>query len=329
MRSAGSGGASGAGPGAARGSLGAGARAKAGPGPSRKEETPKEAVARRKREAADRQVAELKVAAKQAEQNKMVARQMKETEFQSTSFGPSAMSAAAAAASARPRRTSGARGGALASPGGSTADPSQATSRDDDDEDSGSFTPEEDDLDSLLEEISEEYTEDGSEYEDDFVSEDDSEPPAGSDIEEALAPHFSADASAVREEQDFTRVIANYEQDISRTRSGSSPTRRSSERPSPSAGPGATMGPAASVPGGFGGQIMDMKSRAVKLREELVAKMGPETFQKSFDYLSKARAKNVDEKTVRRELEALVGRNTYKRYCFDVDQLVFQQMLHP
>mmetsp|Transcript_124179 Transcript_124179/g.243567 ORF Transcript_124179/g.243567 Transcript_124179/m.243567 type:complete len:82 (+) Transcript_124179:130-375(+) len=67
------------------------------------------------------------------------------------------------------------------------------------------------------------------------------------------------------------------------------------------------------VGAGLGGQSL----------QELVAKMGEDMFQKSYDYLSQARSKNVDERTVQKELQALIGRENYKRFGFDVDQLVF------
>lgn len=322
-----------------------GAAGAAAAAPRKVGETPKEAAARRKREAADRQAAELKVAARQAGHNKLVARQMKEVEFQSTRLAPGNIAGAAVAAGV----AAAARGG-FASPGGSTADPSQ-TGSGFHDEGSGSETAEDMEyMDSPIdEEISEDYSEDedGTEYEDDFDSEGDSEeheprPPGASPCAD-----YHGEAAGIREEQDFGRVMANYEHDISRTRSGHSPTRRSQatttghlnsspvRSPSPFASPSASPAAAAATApggGGFGAGkdpgIMDMRSRATKLKEELTAKMGAETFQKAFDYLSQARSKGVDERTVRRELEALVGRETYKRFCFDVDQLVFQQIVY-
>jgi len=73
---------------------------------------------------------------------------------------------------------------------------------------------------------------------------------------------------------------------------------------------------------------MDMRSRASRLKEELMRKMGEETFKKAFDFLYQARMKNADERAVKRDLEALVGRETYKQFCFDVDQLVFQEIAY-
>jgi len=211
---------------------------------------------------------------------------------------------------------------------------------------SGSATPEEEYVDSPIEEISEEdyYSEDCTEYEDDFVSDEEvseEEEEAEQAVPQAGGESYCGAASAVREEQDFTRIMANYEQDISRTRGGASPPRRAGgvsppaavASPPPAAAPAAVASPpAASAGGGPGGRpgaaIMDMRSRAEKLREELMQKMGAETFQKAFTYLSQARQKQLDERTVKKELEALVGKETYKRFCFDVDQLVFQQIVY-
>merc|ERR1711920_791884 len=131
-------------------------------------------------------------------------------------------------------------------------------------------------------------------------------------------------ACAVREDEDSGRIMANYKQILSNPHEGndtsaSPPPRRTSPSPAPSP---------AEVPVGGGGIIMNMESRAGKLRDELVQKMGAETFQKTFGYLLKAREERIDDAKVKRELEALVGKETYKKYCFDVDQLVFQQMCY-
>lgn len=295
--------------------------------PTRKEapkhETPKEAALRRKREAADRQAAELKAAARQAEQDRVMARQMKETQFHSTRAGPSAMTSAA-------RKVAAATGGAGADFAGSSS-PSGTALKELREDDEGSLTPEECFDESDAEEVSEEEYSDS--YEDDFDPEDeDSEGVPETDVEELLAPHHAAAGAdpRSREEQDYARVMANYEQDISRTRihaggdRGHSPTRRSAA-PAPQPSPPA----AASGGGGPPGQIMDIKARSRKLREELIAKMGAETFQTSYDYLSKARANGTDQKIVKKELEALLGREGYKQFGFDVDQLVFASSRHP
>jgi len=285
-------------------------------------ETPKEAALRRKREAADREAQKLKDAARQAEQNKLMARQMKETQFQSTRLGPSAMSAAAKKVAASNSAAMAAAGGS-ASPGGTTMQGVR-------EEDEESLSQDEFE-DTPPEEVSEDedYSDDYDEYEDDFAS-DDSEG-GGSDIEEVLPPHLVAAGGDTRsrEEQDFTRVMANYEQDISRTRNdggdrGTSPTRRSPMAAAPSGSPASAGGG-----GAKGGAIMDMKARQQRCREDLIARMGADTFQTCFDYLSQARAKNMDDQKVKKELEALVGRDVYKEFGFEVDQVVFSTILYP
>jgi len=198
---------------------------------------------------------------------------------------------------------------------------SSAPSHPDDDE----FDDE--DYDSPLEEISDCYSE---EYEDDFedepYSDEDIEP---SDIdEEVYMAHGAGALSTVREEEELTRVLNNYEQDLARNYGSASPSpspqpprRQASYERMPAAAP-ASAGP---VPGGA---IMDLRSRASRLKEELMRKMGEETFKKAFEFLYQARLKGAEERAVKRDLEALVGRETYKQFCFDVDQLVFQQLTY-
>jgi len=182
--------------------------------------------------------------------------------------------------------------------------------------------PDEDDL--PLEEIDEsDYSE---EYEDDFEDEPYSDQdPVMSDIEEVYMGPDAGVLSMVREEEDLSRVMNNYEQDLARNCGSVSPA------PSPTLQPRRTAsldrGPPAPPPVP-GSAIMDMRSRASRLREELMCKMGHETFEKAFSFLFNARMRNADQRSVKRDLEALVGRQVYKEYCFDVDQLVFQQLTY-
>jgi len=190
--------------------------------------------------------------------------------------------------------------------------------------DSGSATPEEE-LDYPLEEISEgessaeEYEDD---FEDDFCTEDEAQ--FFSEVEEM---EVGGVLSTVREEQDFTRVMCNYEQDLARA-GGSSP----SSPAAPCQRPRASSSNAGASPSGAGpplperapsGAIMDINSRAGRVREDLIRKMGADTFHSAFDFLFEARSRCADERSVRRGLEEIVGRDAYKRFCFDVDQLVF------
>lgn len=268
-------------------------------------ETPKEAVARRKREAADKKAEELKAATREAATKKQLPRQMKEAEFQTTRLGGGmAVVASSSAPTWRP----------------------------------GPFSAAEEELREEIEEPLEEISEDESsneEYEDDFeddvyTSDIDEYDEYDEDLEDdeydrrAEVGHLST----VREEQDFTRVMCNYEQDLHRAHSSPStpPPRRSGDAAAaPAAAPAPS--PVSRVSSGAppAMAVTDVRTRAHRLREELMRKMGPETFQTAFDFLVRARRENVEERQVRRELEALVGRETYKTYCFDVDQLVFQQ----
>lgn len=309
-----------------------------------KVETPKERMERRKREAADQKAEELKVAAAEAATKKEVARKMKEAEFQSTR--PGGGMAVIASSSAPTWR-----------PGNASEDgrPEEGWPQVADDTSTEPPTYEEDEDLEPLEEIYSEAESSAEEYEDDFEDDLCTEDEL-TDINEELEPEFHhmqvGHLSTVREEQDFTRVMSNYEQDLARSRAGgggpvgvsvaeragaSPPPRRSlgltATVSAPEAAPTSTVGlrgSGGSAGGGppAGSAIMDMRSRASRLREELMRKMGAETFQKAFEFLVEARKASVDERTVRRELEALVGRDTYKLYCFDVDQLVFQQMIY-
>jgi len=211
------------------------------------------------------------------------------------------------------------------------AERSQASTATADGYGSGSVTPEEDYLEHPLEDISEaessaeEYE---SDFEDDFCTEDE----VYSEVDEPRVDvGVLSVLSTVREEQDWTRVMSNYVQDLHRADGGSSPPRRSSDRTVQGQPPGTEVAHPSSAGSGSGGGgvgIMDMKERAKRVREGLIEKMGDDTFHNFFDFLFQARNANTDERTVRRELEARVGRDIYKTYCFEVDQLVFQQMCY-
>ncbi|CAE7256440.1 NEK4 [Symbiodinium microadriaticum] len=283
---------------------------------ARASETPKEAAARRKREAADRKAEQMKMAAKQSMHNKTVARQMREAEFQTTLA--SGLGAAATSPSPPSPPPGGFGAGGPAATSGVSASPSPTASP--------MHFDDEIDEDEPLEEIDEsDYSE---EYEDDFedapYSEDEDEA-VMSDIEEVYMGPGAGALSIVREEEDLSRVMNNYEQDLARNSGSASPA------PSPTLQPRRTGSldrspvPPPPVPGSA---IMDMRSRASRLKEELICKMGQETFEKAFNFLYNARMKNADQRSVKRDLEALVGRQVYKDYCFDVDQLVFQQLTY-
>jgi len=272
-----------------------GAPRAAGAGGTRKMETPNEARLRRKREAADRQAAELKAAAKKAEANKMVARQMQEQQFKSTRLG----------SNMAPMRE------APTTPGGSY--PAEVAREESEEE--------------VYTEDSEDSEGDYEEYTDDFEEEDyDSEDREGDSGGEGqvLGPTYGA-ALAVREEEDFGRVMANYNQHLSDPHEAAHDATSS---PPPRRAPSAASAVDVPVGAGAAGATMNMHSRMQKWRDELVEKMGVETFEKTFGYMLNARQQNMDDKQVRRELEALVGRDTYKKYCFDVDQLVFHYMCY-
>lgn len=184
----------------------------------------------------------------------------------------------------------------------------------------------------------------GDEYDDDFeedVCSELEEIGEDSEIEELEFNSIETGAPAAREEQDITRVVTNCEQHLARVLSGASPMlrRANPDRVSVALVPGAVPcshapGFAHALTGGSsgpapGGAVMDMRSRAARLQDDLVRKMGAQAFQRAFDCLYQARERSADERTVRRELEALIGRESCKLYCFDIDQLVFQRMLYP
>lgn len=257
---------------------------------SMKTETPKEAAARRKREAADRKAEELKVAAKASLKNVHVARRMKEEHLRigsshhavtADSFGPGKTGLLMQAPSAA-----------------STATDGHSSYSDDQEEEFEQPLTEISEASSSVEEYEDDFEDDfGSEEEDDFeVPEADGVPAM----------------SNVREEQDITRVMTNYEKDLARGPEAATPPARRTNDRAPAVAPA--------------GAVMDMRSRATKMREDLMAKMGPDLFHTAFDFLFKARHNGDNDKQVRRDLEQLVGRENYKLYCFEVDQLVFQEL---
>lgn len=285
---------------------GAGARAPggaapAGGGASKARETPKEAAARRRREENDRRAAELKAAAQGARQNNLVAKQLKESEFQSTRLGRGVIvSRQAQQALASPMQ------GSVST----TVPESQQEGDEYYDDDDESYSDEDDSY--------------SDEYEDDF----DSEPSDASDAEsdgddpdedqggggggEGGRARYVGDTTE-REQEDFSRVMANYEQDVCRN-------------PGDAAAAAAALPPVEEPVGQVPGAVMNMKTKAQHAKNELMEKMGAETFQKIFGYLLEARSEQKDEKIVKRELQAMVGPSIYKKYCFDVDQLVYLEV---
>lgn len=278
---------------------------------SRAVETPKEAAARRKREAADREAERHKAAAKESMHNKTVARQMREAEFQTTLAG---RMGPASTATHLPSVTQG----------GFSCHMASSPSHDDD-------RPE--DFDAPVEEIEEsDYSE---EYEDDFDQyTEDEDQTVTSDIEEVYMKPGAGALSMVREEEDVSRVMSNYGQLLADRAAGAaqSDVARSaaaSPSPSPTMQPRRTgsldRSPVGSAPEASRGTlaipITELRSR---MKEELIRKMGEEPFEKAFNFLLDARLRSVPESTVKRDLEALVGRQVYKQHCFDLDQLVYQ-----
>jgi len=261
-------------------------------------ETPKEAMARRRREAADKQAAQLQAATKEALQNKSVARDMKQKQFH-----------------AMPRGSSGSV---------ATLSSETATRTHEDD-----YGPQElpDETsphdDGYLEYDFDSYTED--EYEDDFEEDfctDDGE--EESEFEEDHGDDAQGGGAYLREEQDAQRVFENYERATALASALASPPfkRNSSAEQTPRTA--TAMHPAAASSADVNvGTCLDLQSRAAKLREELIRKMGEETFQKAFDFVYDARSQN--KSFSRKEMETIVGKDLYP-CCFDVDQLVYHQL---
>lgn len=294
---------------------------------ARPAETPKEAAERRKREAADRKAAELKQAAAQATQNKSVARQMKEAQFGQTRMGGAAMSSTrspqssgstATTAANTPKHDEGCRPGGLAE--------HLEAEEDDDDDYSGS------DASSLeTEEISEEE-EYESDFEDEVHTEDEDEAYHGRPPPPHGMPHSAL--STVREEQEaFARTGEHSAQLFSQASPGgrrpsgniacsASLVRAGAEQVrtgSPTTNPSPQLRPA--------GTIIPMQERQSRLREECEKKVGKDVFQKAFDFLLDARQKGVDEKSVKRGLENIMGRENYRNHGLSIDQLVVQRLM--
>jgi len=265
-------------------------------------ETPKEAMARRRREAADKQAAQLQAAAKQALQNKSVARDMKQKQFHATSSGG---------------LTSG-------SASGNAATVASETSRTYEDDDRPEEVPDEtsqhDDGDFEYDS----YTEDV--YEDEFEDESCSDDGAGeSEFEEDDEDETQVGGAYLREEQDAQRVFKNYEQHLARATalpdaSASPPFKRNS---STEQTPRTVQSTAASSAAADVGPCLNLQSRAARLREDLIGRMGEETFQKAFDFIFDARSRNMSFS--RKDMETVVGKELYP-CCFDVDQLVYQKL---
>lgn len=277
---------------------------------SRAVETPKEAAARRKREAADREAERHKAAAKESMHNKTVARQMREAEFQTTlagRMGPSATHL--------PSVTQGGFSSHMAS----------SPSHDDD---------RLEDFDAPVEEIEES---DSEEYEDDFDQYTEDEETVTSDIEEVYMKPGAGALSMVRDEEDVSRVMSNYGQLLADRAAGAAERAAQSEAarsaaaspaPSPTMQPRRTgsldRSPVSAPEASRGTLAIPITELRSRMKEELIRKMGEEPFEKAFNFLLDARLRSVAESTVKRDLEALVGRQVYKQHCFDLDQLVYQ-----
>jgi hypothetical protein len=189
-------------------------------------------------------------------------------------------------------------------------------------ESDGSFTPEEEDS---IE------TDTMEEYEDDFDEDSCTEEEVEEDDFFNSGARVGGPLSTVHEERDLTRVMCNYEQDLARAENGVSPLPR---RPSGGSGgflerqpsgdslaaPAGTPAAASSAGGAGAGPAGGRNDR---IREELMRKMGAETFQRAFDYLYQARQRSPEESTVKRELTALIGKEAYKAHGLQLDMLVF------
>lgn len=276
-------------------------------GQGTKFETPKEAMARRRREAADKKALQLQAAAKEALQNKSVARDMKQKQFHATSS------------------TGGSRGFATGTVATLASESATKTYEDD------GRPPDLPDETSLQEDGDYEYdsyTEDEYEddFEDDFCSEDGEEE---SDFEEDDDDDEAQGGGAyLQEEQDAQRVFENYEHDLARAMaladaSALPPFKRNASTEQTPRTAAAMQSTAASASPGDVGPCLDLQSRATRLREELIRRMGEETFQKAFDYIYDARSRNMSFS--RKDMETVVGKELYP-CCFDVDQLVYQRL---
>lgn len=249
-----------------------------------------EALRRRKREAADKQAAELQAAAKQAHKTKSVARQMKEAEFKTTRT-----------------KSYDVAPGTPATTAASTGIP---------EEDGDGPLPEDYDQDGDYAYESDSYDEESYEddfEDDDFVSEDEE-----AEEEEGIGEEVDGIGALHMEQEDVRRVMSNYEQGLARVTSGNvSPQRSSSSQDDRPLKPAAVTGPQ-QFDGG-----MDIRSRASRLKEELTRKMGEECFRKAFDFIYDMRSRNKNFN--RRDMETVVGKEYYA-YCFQIDQLVYADL---
>mmetsp|Transcript_20792 Transcript_20792/g.37877 ORF Transcript_20792/g.37877 Transcript_20792/m.37877 type:complete len:646 (+) Transcript_20792:165-2102(+) len=272
-------------------------------------ETPKEAAERRKREAADKRRRELEQATKQSTQNRTMARRMKEAEFQTTR-----MTLASTDTTASPKVND--------MPSGTTEAPDSVS----------------DDLEPPEEEISEDESLESGEYSSDFCSEVETEGEVDVDGHGHLAVGM---LSTVQEEQDFTRVMCNYEQDLARGAGGfESPPRPKSDQGMAEGmarfrqtAPQVTRVSSAPTGGGFSsqasGSVMDKCLRNSRLEEDLRRSMGEDLFREAFTLMHHLRKNTMDEKHVRAQMEALLGKEGYATYGLRVDQLVYQLMYSP
>merc|ERR1712151_868862 len=121
-------------------------------------------------------------------------------------------------------------------------------------------------------------------------------------------------------EQELTRTIANDQQDHS---CGPSPSLHRQPSADSSAAPPLSAGGVQSAlrPAG----ALSQKERQSRLREQCEEKLGRDIFQKAFGYLLGARQRDVDERTVKKTLEGIMGRDNFRNFGMSIDQLVFHE----
>jgi len=266
-------------------------------------ETPKEGAARRKREAADRKAEAVKaeIATRQSQHNHTFARRMKEAEFRLTRVERARAAAAVLAeCPASPVPASPVPVAKNHSPSAPYDEVPISQARP-----QGGHIYEE--YDSGFSDQEEEASED--EYEDDFE-----EDLCTEDEAEVLSPRETAQAThdqlpTVQEEEDFSRVMSNYQQGIARTKSGKVSTQAAQTAPRHSSD-----------------TCPKAQDRTRRLREDCIRQMGTDCFEQALQYLSQARASNRDDETVRCELEKLVGADKFQ-HCFKVEQIVYQMAI--
>lgn len=238
-------------------------------------ETPKEAVARRKREAADEEAETLKCAIKDVAERKQFAKQLRDEQMNRT----------CTAGTSWRKDHNGEANETIIPQRRSLQETFRREPLDDSfGEDTWKFSTR-----SLIDLTDDGKTNESSEtYEDDFEEE-------------------SEDDMSTTNKSDFSRVMDNYQQQLTRLASGA-------ERPVSSLPASkVSLGPA------------NMANRTCRIREECIRLIGDQrTFDCAYTFLCRAHKDEMSEKEIRKGVVKRIGAEAYKRCGFSLDQLAWQ-----